>query len=73
MLNEMLGKFHFWVTFLGAYAIYFPMHYIGLLVCRAGISRWRYGFRSAIGHDAEYLHHHGGIDRGLRPDGVLST
>jgi cytochrome c oxidase subunit 1 len=31
MLNETLGKFHFWVTFLGAYAIYFPMHYIGLL------------------------------------------
>src|SRR6266566_2636500 len=31
MLNEMLGKFHFWVTFLGAYAIYFPMHYLGLL------------------------------------------
>src|SRR5437764_1655807 len=31
MLNDVLGKFHFWVTFLGAYAIYFPMHYIGLL------------------------------------------
>src|SRR5215469_7440607 len=31
MLDEKLGKFHFWVTFLGAYAIYFPMHYIGLL------------------------------------------
>src|SRR5881398_1141446 len=31
MLDEMLGKFHFWVTFLGAYAIYFPMHYLGLL------------------------------------------
>jgi cytochrome c oxidase subunit 1 len=31
MLNEMLGKFHFWITFLGAYAIYFPMHYIGLI------------------------------------------
>ena len=31
MLNETLGKFHFWVTFLGAYAIYFPMHYLGLL------------------------------------------
>src|SRR5881628_365075 len=31
MLNEGLGKFHFWVTFLGAYAIYFPMHYLGLL------------------------------------------
>jgi cytochrome c oxidase subunit I len=22
---------HFWVTFLGAYAIFFPMHYLGLL------------------------------------------
>src|SRR6202049_900349 len=31
MLNEMLGKFHFWVTFLGAYSIYFAMHYLGLL------------------------------------------
>src|SRR5215203_2792435 len=31
MLDETLGKFHFWVTFLGAYAIFFPMHYIGLL------------------------------------------
>jgi cytochrome c oxidase subunit 1 len=29
--NETLGKFHFWVTFLGAYAIFFPMHYLGLL------------------------------------------
>ena len=31
MLNETLGKFHFWVTFLGAYLIYFPMHYLGFL------------------------------------------
>src|SRR5437773_1340942 len=31
MMNEPLGKFHFWVTFLGAYLIYFPMHYLGLL------------------------------------------
>jgi cytochrome c oxidase subunit I len=31
MLNEALGKFHFWVTFLGAYMIFFPMHYLGLL------------------------------------------
>src|SRR3954466_3972755 len=31
MLHDGLGKFHFWVTFLGAYAIFFPMHYIGLL------------------------------------------
>jgi cytochrome c oxidase subunit 1 len=31
MLNEGLGQLHFWVTFLGAYAIFFPMHYLGLL------------------------------------------
>src|SRR5215207_8836276 len=31
MLDETLGKLHFWVTFLGAYLIFFPMHYLGLL------------------------------------------
>jgi cytochrome c oxidase subunit I len=31
MLDDAMGKFHFWVTFLGAYAIFFPMHYLGLL------------------------------------------
>ena len=31
MLDETLGKLHFWITFVGAYAIYFPMHYLGLL------------------------------------------
>jgi cytochrome c oxidase subunit 1 len=30
MMSEVLGKVHFWVTFLGAYAIFFPLHYIGL-------------------------------------------
>ncbi|MBR0669665.1 cytochrome c oxidase subunit I [Neoroseomonas soli] len=31
MLNEAMGRLHFWVSFLGAYLIFFPMHYIGLL------------------------------------------
>lgn len=31
MLDDRLGKFHFWVTFLGTYLIYFPMHYLGVL------------------------------------------
>jgi cytochrome c oxidase subunit 1 len=31
MLNETLGMVHFWVTFLGTYAIFFPMHYLGLI------------------------------------------
>jgi cytochrome c oxidase subunit 1 len=29
-LNETLGKVHFWVTFLGGYAIFVPMHLMGL-------------------------------------------
>ena len=35
MLNDTLGKFHFWVTFIGTYAIYYPMHYLGF----AGVPR----------------------------------
>jgi len=31
MLNDTMGKFHFWATFLGTYAIYLPMHYLGFL------------------------------------------
>jgi cytochrome c oxidase subunit 1 len=31
MYNDALGKIHFWVTFLGAYAIFLPLHYLGFL------------------------------------------
>ena len=31
MLNDRIGKLHFWITFLGTYAIYFPMHYLGIM------------------------------------------
>ena len=31
MLNDRLGQLHFWITFLGTYAIFFPMHYLGFL------------------------------------------
>jgi cytochrome c oxidase subunit 1 len=40
MLNDTLGKVHFWVTFLGTFAIFFPMHYIGIL----GMPRRYYNF-----------------------------
>ena len=30
-LNQTLGKIHFWISFVGAYAIYFPMHYLGFI------------------------------------------
>ena len=31
LLDEKLGKWHFWFSFLGAYSIYFPMHYLGFI------------------------------------------
>jgi cytochrome c oxidase subunit 1 len=30
-LNESLGKLHFWLTFAGAYLVFMPMHWLGLL------------------------------------------
>ena len=30
MMNETLGKWHFWLTFIGVYCIFMPMHYLGL-------------------------------------------
>ena len=37
MMNETLGKLHFWLTFIGAYAIFMPMHYYGMA---AGLRRY---------------------------------
>ncbi len=31
MFNDRLGKLHFWLTLLGTYSIYLPMHYLGFL------------------------------------------
>ena len=31
MLNETLGKLHFWGTFIGAYCIFMPFHYLGMV------------------------------------------
>jgi len=42
MYNETLAKWHFWLTFLGAYAIYLPMHYLGFL----GVPRRYYALGS---------------------------
>ncbi|MFM9949789.1 MAG: cbb3-type cytochrome c oxidase subunit I, partial [Saprospiraceae bacterium] len=39
-MNESLGKLHFWGTIIGAYAIFWPMHYLGM----AGVPRRYYKF-----------------------------
>jgi cytochrome c oxidase subunit 1 len=36
-MNETLAKLHFWLTFIGAYAIFMPMHYYGMA---AGLRRY---------------------------------
>jgi cytochrome c oxidase subunit I len=37
-MNETLGKAHFWLTFLGVYCIFMPMHWMGLLTQSAVFS-----------------------------------
>ncbi len=41
-MNETLGQIHFWGTLVGAYAIFWPMHYMGL----AGVPRRYYSFEN---------------------------
>lgn len=38
MMNKNLGFIHFWVTLIGAYGVFFPMHFIGI----AGLPRRYY-------------------------------
>lgn len=40
MMNEKLGYIHFWLTFVGVYMVFFPMHYIGI----AGFPRRYYSW-----------------------------
>jgi cytochrome c oxidase subunit 1 len=42
MLDERLGYIHFWMTFVGVYMVFFPLHYIGI----AGFPRRYYSFTS---------------------------
>ncbi|MCF8237672.1 MAG: cbb3-type cytochrome c oxidase subunit I [Saprospiraceae bacterium] len=39
-MNETLGRIHFWGTLIGAYAVFWPMHYLGM----AGVPRRYYSF-----------------------------
>nr|WKN36925.1 cbb3-type cytochrome c oxidase subunit I [Tunicatimonas sp. TK19036] len=40
MMDKGLGYVHFWMTFVGVYMVFFPMHYIGI----AGFPRRYYSF-----------------------------
>ena len=47
-MNKTLGNLHFWGTMIGAYCVFWPMHYLGM----AGVPRRYYSFDSfqAFGH-----------------------
>jgi len=40
LMDEKLGFLHFWLTFIGAYLVFFPMHFMGL----DGVPRRYYAF-----------------------------
>ena len=42
MMNKNLGYIHFWLTLIGLYGTFFPMHFLGL----AGLPRRYYAFTS---------------------------
>ena len=50
-MNDTLGKVHFWGTMIGAYAVFWPMHYTGM----AGVPRRYYRFDTfeTFGHFTE--------------------
>jgi len=47
MLDERLGKWHFWTMFIGMNLVFFPMHILGVL----GMPRRIYTYGSGLGWD----------------------
>ena len=47
LLDERLGKWHFWLVFIGFNVTFFPMHIVGLL----GMPRRVYTYRVGLGWD----------------------
>ena len=53
MLNERLGKIHFLLTFVGAYCIFMPFHYLGLV---GNVRRYSAFVNDFMGRDLMNLH-----------------
>ncbi len=62
-MNDTLGKIHFWVTMIGAYCVFWPMHYIGL----AGVPR-RYYSNDAF----ETFRHFGDINQFITVAAIIT-
>jgi cytochrome c oxidase subunit I len=53
MMNETLGKLHFLITFIGAYCIFMPFHYLGLV---GNVRRYSSFVNDFMGPDLMNLH-----------------
>jgi cytochrome c oxidase subunit 1 len=53
MMNETLGKIHFWPTFVGVFAIFIPMHAMGLV----GLPRRYSQFYETVNGKLEFIYH----------------
>ncbi len=53
MMSNMWGRIHFWLTFVGIYLIFFPMHFMGT----TGVPRRYYAFT-----EFEYTMQYGGMN-----------
>ena len=49
MINTRMGYVHFWITIIGAYGVFFPMHFVGL----AGAPRRYYNYSVYQDFDVE--------------------
>jgi heme/copper-type cytochrome/quinol oxidase subunit 1 len=50
-LNNLMSYIHFWITMIGAYLIFWPMHYEGFAGMPAVTTRFHSGNPSAISTD----------------------
>jgi cytochrome c oxidase subunit 1 len=53
MMNETLGKIHFWPTFVGVFAIFIPMHAMGLV----GLPRRYSQFYETVNGKLQFIYH----------------
>ena len=63
MMNEVLGKMHFWIFFVGVNLIFFPMHFLGLQGMPRRIPDYTEGF--------EYWNHVASIGYAVMATGML--
>ena len=65
-LNEGIGKVHFWLTFIGVYAIFMPMHFLGPRRAPEALLRYDGGGISAETAARARVHQHCGVHHDWR-------